>query len=293
MAGPTIQNILALPSPTFTLTSVGTGTPRSCDKWERVQPWHVRQWDDFNLKTISGAFGDLLDQPASVAMGGLCADRGIRNLKEMKNHSIDWLLRILESPVTIGGRLLGHRLGFTSAVDHSRDTTFPGAKHKYESSLIFYHDAIPRIHFVVSCARLSSQWTSEGLKNQDHAAVLPIRQLATYAKESGTRYSFIMTDKEVVVVRFMADPNGQYGAEWQAIPRSASGEANLTVGLAVWALIMMSLHEQHRAVATEGETLPINLWWREQGVDGRVTYRHHLSGRQLPYLHSGAVYRDS
>ncbi|RSL86070.1 hypothetical protein CEP52_015941 [Fusarium oligoseptatum] len=190
MAGPTIQNILALPSPTFTLTSVGTGTPRSCDKWERVQPWHVRQWDDFNLNTISGAFGDLLDQPASVAMGGLCADRGIRNLKEMKNHSIDWLLRILESPVTIGGRLLGHRLGFASAVDHSRDTTFPGAKHKYESSLIFYHDAIPRIHFVVSCARLSSQWTSEGLKNQDHAAVLPIRQLATYAKESGTRYSF-------------------------------------------------------------------------------------------------------
>ncbi|WAO87647.1 Hypothetical protein NCS54_00496400 [Fusarium falciforme] len=293
MAGPTIQNILALPSPTFTLTKAPTQVPRPCDKWERILPRHVRQWDDFNLNNISSAFGDLLGQPASVAMGGLYANRGVRNLNEMKNHSIDWLLRILESPVAIGSRLLGHRLGSASVIDHSRDTTFPGAKHKYESSLIFYLDTMPRIHFVVSCARLSSQWASEGLKNQEAAGLLPIRQLATYAKESGTRYSFIMTDKEVVVVRFIANSNGQYGAEWQAIPRDASGEGTLTVGLAVWALIMMSLHEQHRAVATEAETLPINLWWREQGFDGRFTYRHHLSGRELPYLYSGAVYRDS
>ncbi|EEU37753.1 uncharacterized protein NECHADRAFT_88134 [Fusarium vanettenii 77-13-4] len=293
MAGTTIQNILALPSPVFTLTGFQTRAVGHCDKWERVQMCHVRQWDDFNVSNISSAFGDLLDQPASVAMGGLCANRGVRNLGEMKNHAIDWLLGILESPLAAGSRLLSHRLGSASAIDHSRDTTFPGAKHKYESSLIFYLDSSPRIHFVVSCARLSSQWTSEGLKNQEPAAVIPIRQLATYAKESGTRYSFIMTDKEVVVVRFIVDSTGQYRAEWQAIPGYASGEGSLTVGLAVWALIMMSLNEKHRAVTTEAETLPINLWWREQGVDGRFTYRHHLSGRELPYLHSGAVHRDS
>ncbi|KAL2694765.1 hypothetical protein Neosp_001352 [[Neocosmospora] mangrovei] len=265
MAGPTIQNILALPSPAFTLPETPTKAPNPCGKWQTILPQHVRQWDDFNLDTISGAFGDLLDQPASVAMGGLYANRGVRNLGEMKNHAIDWLLKILESPVTVGSRLLSHRLGCASAIDHSRDTTFPGAKHKYESSLIFYLDIKPRVHFVVSCARLSSQWTSEGLKNPDPVAMLPICQLATYAKESGTRYCFVMTDKEVVVVRFMVDFTGQYQAEWQAIPRSASGERTLTVGLAVWALIMMSLQEKHRAVTTEAETLPINLWWREQG----------------------------
>ncbi|KAI8720157.1 hypothetical protein NCS52_00460400 [Fusarium sp. LHS14.1] len=293
MAGTTIQNILALPSPVFTLSGIPTRAARPCDKWEKVQMCHVRQWDDFNVSNISGAFGDILDQPASIAMGGLYANRGVRNLNEMKNHSVDWLLRILESPVAVGSRHLGHRLGSASVIDHSRDTTFPGAKHNYESSLTFYLDTIPRIHFVVSCARLSSQWTSERLKNQDSADLFPIRQLATYARESGTRYSFIMTDKEIVVVRFTVDSNGQYGADWQAIPRDASGEGSLTVGLAVWALIMMSLQEKHRAVTTEAETLPIKLWWREQGVDGGFTYRHHLSGRELPYLHSGAVYRDA
>lgn len=293
MASPTIQNILAMPSPTFTLNVAQPQAARGCAAWMKVQHWHIRQWENFNLNNIASAFGDILRQPASASMEGMRTSRGVRNLTEMKNHCIDGLLRILEGPMAAGSYLLGQRLRSATVIDHLRDTTFPGAKHKYESSLIFYLEATPRIHFVVSCARLSPQWTSEDLKNQEPAGLLPIRQLATYAKESGTRYSFIMTDKEVVVVRFVADSSGQYEAEWQAIQRDASGEGTLTVGLAVWALIMMSLHEQHRAVATEAETLPINLWWREQGANGRFTYRHHLSGRELPYLHSGAVYRDS
>ncbi|RSL62425.1 hypothetical protein CEP53_004756 [Fusarium sp. AF-6] len=293
MTSSTIQNILAMPSPPFTLNVAQPQVARGCAAWMKVQHRHVRQWDDFNLNNIATAFGDILRQPASASMEGMRASRGVRNLTEMKNHCIDGLLKILEGPMAAGGNLLGQRLRSETVIDHLRDTTLAGAGHNYEPSLIFYIDTTPRIHLVVSCARLSSVWTSESLKNQEPNAMLPICQLATYAQMGGTRYAFIMTDKEVVVVRFISDSNGQYGAEWQAIPRSASGEGTLTVGLAIWALIMMSLNEQHRAVATEGETLPINFWWREQGVDGRVTYRHHLSGRELPYLHSGAVYRDS
>ncbi|KAJ4328868.1 hypothetical protein N0V84_000656 [Fusarium piperis] len=282
-----------MPTPNFTLNTDNPWSVKDCPTWTRVQSGHIRQWDAFKLNNLFSAFGDILRQPTSVAIGATGADKEFRNLAEMKSHAIDSLLKIVEGPVATIGQLLGQRLESVTSVDHVRDVALPEGPRHYTPSLTFYVATTPRAYLVVSCVRLSAHWTSEGLKEHQANSLSPLCQLAKYAKLSKTRYGFIMTDKEVVVVRFMADSNGQYGAEWQAIPRSASGEGTLTVGLAVWALIMMSLDENHRAVATEAETLPINLWWRERGVDGRVTFRHHLSGRVLPYLHSGAVYRDS
>ncbi|KAJ3468224.1 hypothetical protein MRS44_002289 [Fusarium solani] len=293
MAVPTIHNVLAMPTPNFTLNADNPWGVRDCPTWTRIQSRHVRQWDAFNLNNLSSAFGNILRQPTSVGMGAMGTDREFRNLAEMKSHAIDSLLKIVEGPVATIGQLLGQRLESVTVVDHVRDVALPEGTRHYTPSLTFYVGTTTRAYLVVSCVRLSANWTSEGLKEQQANSLSPLCQLAKYAKLSGTRYGFIMTDKEVVVVRFIVDSTGQYGAEWQAIPQSASGEGTLTVGLAVWALIMMSLHESHRAVATEAETLPINLWWREQGVDGKFTYSHHLSGRELPYLHSGAVYRDS
>ncbi|UPK89501.1 hypothetical protein LCI18_000436 [Fusarium solani-melongenae] len=212
MAEPTIQNILALPSPNFTVHNVFSHGARSRGNWQRILPRHVRQWDDFNLNNISSAYGDLLGQPAWVAMNGLYANRVARNISEMKDRFIEWLLKILESPVATGSRLLGRRLGSANVVHHSQGTAVPRVNNNYEPCLVFYLDTMPRTHIVVSSARLSSHWTSEDLKDQEPASLLPLWELATYAKESGTRYSFIMTDKEVVVVRFMADPSGRYGA---------------------------------------------------------------------------------
>ncbi|KAM0427856.1 hypothetical protein ACHAPT_007315 [Fusarium lateritium] len=287
MSGPAIQSILAMPNPTLTLNIASCRAPKDCLTWVRAEHLQARQWNGFDLNSLSSAFGDLLCRPATSAnVEAVLANRHVRNVTEMKNHCIESLLENLKGPIADGGRFLGHRLGSELIIDHMRDTPLPG---HYEPSLLFYIDTLPRVHLVVSCVRLSAFWTSQDLETQQSRSLSPIRQLATYAREAGTRYGFVMTDKEVVVVRFMVDINGEYMAEWQAVPRSASGEGTLTVNLAVWALVMMSLHDQHRAVATDVNTRPINLWWENMDANGRRFYRHHLSGRMLPYLHSGAV----
>ncbi|KAI8676297.1 hypothetical protein NCS56_00517100 [Fusarium sp. Ph1] len=286
MARLTIQNILAMPNPTFHLNSPNPRAPEIRISWINAQHCRVRRWDDFNLGNLSSAFGDVLSQPASVGIGPVAAHREVQNLSEMKNDCINSLLNILEGPVDSGRRLLGHRLGSTMPIAHSQNIKLQGG---YVPSLTFYINAASRALLVVSCARLSATWTSEELQNHESGDTSPICQLATYARESKTRYGFVMTDKEVVVVRFSVGTCGEYIAEWQAIPRSANDEGVLTVGLAVWSLVMMSLNENHRTVATETQTLPINLWWGEQRAGGDINYRHHLSGRELPSLHSGAV----
>lgn len=65
--------------------------------------------------------------------------------------------------------------------------------------------------------------------------------------------------------------------QYAAIPWENSGEGTLTVNLAIWALAMMNLNEGHRPIRILDHTLPLNVWWIDQGES--LLFEHHLSSR--------------
>ncbi|KAJ4266249.1 hypothetical protein NW762_004232 [Fusarium torreyae] len=196
----------------------------------------------------------------------------------------------MESLMTEGARLLGQTVGpstVISSIPNARLIT-DGDSRGLRPSLAFFIDTQPRVNLVAGCVQLSGAWSSNDLEAQTGCAMWPIERLAKYAKHGGTRYSFIMTDLELVVVHFFKLTPGKLGAQWQAIPRNSSGEGTMTVNLAIWSLVMMSLNIEHRVVAQQLETLPINIWWKEENFESGFVYQHHLSERLLPFLPLGA-----
>jgi hypothetical protein len=126
--------------------------------------------------------------------------------------------------------------------------------------------------------RLSDQFRSNW--------IWPFRQVLTYCVNNNTRYGYILTPAEAVVLRVYEDP-GTPGSPWRvqhaAIPWEWSGEGTLTMNLAIWALYMMSLNDEHRAIRTSDQTLPLNIWWIDPSRNGArpSTYEHHLSGAKV------------
>lgn len=137
--------------------------------------------------------------------------------------------------------------------------------------------------------KCSTKWQYSQLFYKPPATVfLPFRQVVTYCRAGRTRYGWIMTDAELVVIRvFLAHGStDHYKVEHAMVPWINSGEGILTVNLAIWWLAMMSLKPNYRAIEQSSRMMPINLWW--EGKDHRgVIYDHHLSGRQTSTLPPG------
>jgi len=118
----------------------------------------------------------------------------------------------------------------------------------------------------------SKTWHSNDLETLAEKSECPIHHLAVYANHDETRYGFVLTDQEVIVVRTFYDNSHALGEEWQAISWDASGDGTLTPSLAVWFLVMMALNEEHRRVHPWAGTLPLNVWWRKRDSEGPVVY---------------------
>ncbi len=106
----------------------------------------------------------------------------------------------------------------------------------------------------------------------------------TYCVNNATRYGYILTPEEVVVLRMYEDrsrPRFPWRVQHAAIPWENSGEGVLTVNLALWALAMMDVNEGYRPIRTLDQTLPLNVWWVDAARNGPPTYEHHLSGVKI------------
>ncbi|KAF4499729.1 hypothetical protein FAGAP_4083 [Fusarium agapanthi] len=246
-------------------------------------PENITRWSDFNMININNPHGDLLSKPSHI-IPGQGADKSFRNQSELRNYALDTLLFTLSPLVSESARVLGQRLGFSPTIEWHRDIPLAGPQvvgPALRPSLTIFADTMPRKNLVTSMVHISSMWCSTDIGN---GSTDPIQHLGRYAQPSGTRYSFAITDTEVVVIRFHSLEGGETGAQWNAIPRSACGEGILTINLAIWVFIMMSLNDQHRSVADYTGMIPINAWSAHDGF-----YRNHLSGRRLPYLPTGAM----
>ncbi|KAF9779360.1 hypothetical protein IL306_002028 [Fusarium sp. DS 682] len=147
----------------------------------------------------------------------------------------------------------------------------------------------------VSCTYLSTQWSSARLElaqQNDELAAFPLLRVAQYCYDSNTRYGFILTPKELVAIR-VGGPTAGSGKtcriEWQTVAWQARGPGVLTVDLGLWLIVMMSLHEKHRAISSL-RALPLNFWSIQQNMEGKMFYRHPLSRREVFYPPAGAIF---
>ena len=92
-------------------------------------------------------------------------------------------------------------------------------------------------------------------------ATAAVRRLAAACVRCRTRYGCLLAPGELVVFRFHSVQRGggrrkttatttttRAGAHWRKIPWSTSGRTQLTMNLALFALVLMSLHEETRHV---------------------------------------------
>ncbi|KAF4467187.1 hypothetical protein FALBO_5970 [Fusarium albosuccineum] len=150
-----------------------------------------------------------------------------------------------------------------------------------------------RVNLAVGCVKSAEQWHSSHLSTSLNIALHPINQVVDYCHAAQTRYGFILTNKELVVIRVSYHRVGttkKPHAEYKAIPWSAWGQGALTVHLALWFLVMISMNVEHRPIRTSDEVLPLNLWWRAPGNNIGL-YRHHLSKHERSSLPPGAQFR--
>ncbi len=155
-----------------------------------------------------------------------------------------------------------------------------------------------RTGLVMGDSKLDEKWRSDWMSSDEsiprrQQVMWPYRQIATYCRLAGTRYGFLITPLEFVAVRVSSVPvpgtqsagtnhrhrgAGFYNAaiEYASIPWDR--HEGLTVNMAIWALAMMSIHDQHRAVVPFGTALPITTWVYIGGTQPPPGQMHVLSG---------------
>ncbi|KAJ4247132.1 hypothetical protein NW762_013270 [Fusarium torreyae] len=281
---PRIEDVLSRPNPRLSTTPPTSGMTRfnvPMLRWNNLS-----RWDDFNFQVLSDCFGDILNKhisPINYVQPGPFEIKTLTDLKDMCTRSI---LPRLDQPMAIGAAELGSRLNQTfPRIYTGHDQLLAGGHRRSALSFMADYDNSHRTHLVVSCVLHGSQWNSEALSNGVPAiAIEPIDRIATYCLLANTRYGFILTTQELVVVRVSGTAhktNNSCQVEWQAIPWHASGPNVLTITLALWCLVMMSLRDTYRSICGPDQLLPLHRWWKYQNLEGMAVYHHHISMREV------------
>ncbi|KAF4955581.1 hypothetical protein FGADI_4416 [Fusarium gaditjirri] len=255
----------------------------------------VIPWDQFNLDSLRQAYGDMLDRYPVPAVIGNRGPHTVNGLTRFKQVFIDSLFPRLSHPIQTGTAVLGDRLGATLPnVSINKDTIVDRSR---RSGLSLISD--DGTHFLVSCVLMASQWDSTQLEisySLGDEVFQPLWRVAAYCVATDTRYRFVLTPDEVVVLR-VSGTAYDYGQpcciEWKAVPWDASGPDTLTVSLSLWFIAMMSLNPAHHGLCPPGLTRPLNLWLRYQDPAGVTAYKHHLSLRQSFAPPSGVPIEDA
>ncbi|KAI8683181.1 hypothetical protein LRP88_04845 [Fusarium phalaenopsidis] len=211
----TIQEALADQVPAFVLDVNAPINPRPVRTWMMVDPNDVMYWQGFNLAELINAYGHIFDLPCpEFPVSDARPLFVIRTLDALKQHGIETLHHLLKCPLQYAIPKLKQ-----SPVCSKHDVLCDyKAPHTQIDGIwgVFY--AMDDTNLVVSCSRLSNTFTSEDLRLKKPDAIYTLRQLATYAAIGKMRYGFILTDKEVVIVRVKSRNIEEYAVGWVAIP---------------------------------------------------------------------------
>ncbi|KAF5008621.1 hypothetical protein FDECE_5111 [Fusarium decemcellulare] len=258
---------------------------------------HVSPWVDFNFENLMGAYGDILSKPVTAFNGLQTARFDLMQLDDLKDFAVDYMFSRLREPLSIGvsevwTRLVPDMSSFQPQLS-LRPRSGDDPLTSYLAVSYFDPRLATRINIAVGCAKLARQWHSGALSTNMDIAFHPINQGIDYCQAAHTRYGFILTNEELVVIRVTYNAMGATKiphAQYKAIPWPTSGEGVLTAHLALWCLVMMSMNDEHRPIGNFGMVMPLSAWWRVPDSNIEL-YRHHLSNRERSSLPPGAQYR--
>lgn len=299
----TIEELTSLRNPTLDLSREPAGSVTQDHLYLKVKPNNVSRWDDFNYANIAAAYGHLFKLgPFESDASNL---RGTPARVEREDHvdfvTAAWCMQICRMPIKHGAGVLQRALGLpevevtTQAKGRqSRDLGSEKRARIPDWSVYLKDDA--QTVLVWGDDKCSSKWTSDQLKCPDENYIWPFRQMLTYCVNNNTRYGFVLTPKEMVVMRVLRDSSTRAKPQWmiqyKSVPWDEFGPGQLTVNLAIWAIAMMSVNEGYRMIHGPEWTLPLNVWWKDVDRKGVVFYEHHLSGFKITAKPRGADIRS-
>ncbi|KAM0467418.1 hypothetical protein ACHAP7_011942 [Fusarium lateritium] len=259
-------------------------------------------WDDFNFQSLSEAYGDTLSANLDFQhVEPYSNPTQITGLNTLKAVCEGYVFRCIHQAMVKGVEDIACRLDQRIPnVEIVRDDLIASG-YRSGQSILLRDNSISNtpVRLMVSCFYHTSTWTSDSLLQEHNpGSAVPLQRLATYCLRARTRYGFIFSSEELVVVRVSSTAACNFMApcrvEWQSIPWNASGSSPgvLTVKLSLWSLVMMSLHTEYRVICTPERLLPVHLWWRYRNCEGREVFRHHLSMREVFQRPTGAVVQD-
>ncbi|EGD93745.1 hypothetical protein TESG_08299 [Trichophyton tonsurans CBS 112818] len=314
----TLLEYLTQPNPVVDNSNSLKGFPTKCVPKEDIQ---VVNWDDFTYETLMSCYGAVLatqfNRPLPEISPPLCRIEG----EVIDEDSLDHLLtRSISSIVNESLRIAwrGYYSDYPNLViDMTRGSrarasqnnpAAPRPPHDRQQSSSASTDHTPvfpdwagvqadlgPVSHLNRCpgdTKLSSKWQSDTDMDKEYHD-WPYAQLIKYCGETwNTRYGYLITDKELVVLRISRamipqsyrddGRGGEYRpVEMKSIPWNNSGKGKLTVKLSLWWIHMM-------AAAPECDTTigpeypPIDAWVPRLQEGG---YRHTTTGlfsKKLP-----------
>lgn len=204
---PTLLEYLSTPNPDLDRTNVKSGTNSFNIDWEEVE--ETSDWEDFTYTNLVHDFGDILSTTyANELLDFPTTFRGLsrRMIDEttvhamLLKHNHVLVSRALElasdSPSREGRKAISWALG--SHAPHE-GAIYPDWAGVDKSESYPFKNRVP------GDTKVSGKWRSrmkDSDAEQDYSEFRkPLRQVMHYAGQIGTRYGYVITDKEVMCIR--------------------------------------------------------------------------------------------
>ncbi|CCT69071.1 uncharacterized protein FFUJ_08008 [Fusarium fujikuroi IMI 58289] len=298
-----IRYALSQPNPALLGAEHAPSSTRGDTTRHAVKALSILKWTDFNIEVLEDLYKDMLSQMVLSPSGAKSGPFHLDNIEEAKKMFLEHLGPRLEDPIEQGAALLGSQFGhqFPAVV------VKPGRSFDRQTPTLSYvagNEPDARTLVVNICLHANAWHSSMIGGNKATIARRPLDRLAKYCLLARTRYGFLMSTKEIVVMRIRGkvfDTSMSCHVEWQAIPWSVNGPYELTACLSIWFLVMLSLDDL-RLSGSPPHYLPppyylpaprsLNVWARYQIPKG-FFYRHPSSGQREAELPEGAEFEDS
>ncbi|EGX87965.1 hypothetical protein CCM_09101 [Cordyceps militaris CM01] len=292
---PTLRSVLTQEKPIVPCTVTSRKNATST-KWPNFKGNGIKPWDDFSLAVLNKSYGHILnlnapmeDMASALDAQGMLLRAEINGLEDVL-HLVAWNDRLLRPTLKFAknhaqlhnGVKLHHE---AAKIGNKSYTKLAAGRPLYVHHRILLEDSetkslvlglgLPSIKF--SARQLLEDPTIE----EDS---WPLRQLANLCKKAGTRYGYIVTERDLVVCcfhipAFCTEP-GRLVVSLKPIPWSLYGETQLTTDLALWWLCMLAMSDRQRSdIVTEAEMVSIAHW--ECPPVNSPSKCHSYSGVQL------------
>lgn len=226
------------------------------DAYEADDISHVGNWNTFNLQNIQQRYGPLLTTPQLISRDNMpiSPPPGITSETVLRARVVEYLQSRLRRSLRVGfDRLIAmNRLGNRTPVTYD-DGDMARMIQNFRPDTAYYprHLLIrdQRVNRAPGDVKPSWKWTS-GLRNHQAPAMRDqfhqaLSQVNYYMKQHHSRYGYILTDLELVVIKRL-DRDGRIELS-NPIPWTTRGTATsprLTVLLGLWYLGMLAGEDQ-------------------------------------------------